>query len=95
MVARFPLGIADVMRMAEMGVNPLDEDHWCWCRRHEEAEHVSTPTKREQDRTISCIRIGPFMSEREANRLGEIQVTLSPVSGHYRTRKALGMEVEG
>jgi hypothetical protein len=96
------LGFADLTKTTR----PEEEhsavwDCWWWCRRHEEAEHVSTPMyavkcpecqkpvrgnipfaplsmKHEcgavwtvlSGEEQQCIRIGPFMSEREANRLG-------------------------
>lgn len=68
------------------------EDYWTWCRRHQKAEHVSERTTAIHStdgvaaHTEVCVRIGPFMSAREANRLGEI--------GYIGSRPPLGMEVE-
>jgi hypothetical protein len=93
-----PLGIADVVSMAEAGVNPAHESHWYWCRRHRQPvmagepctdlEWPEAPSGYLHARMKDCIRIGPFMSEREALRL----TTLGAPYG--KTVKHLGMEIE-
>lgn len=85
-----PLGIADLNR-AYVQVKYQDlPDHWYWCRRHERAEHAGDkPTDRvigESDWS-DCIRIGPFMSEKEANRCGG-------TTRHFKFLQPLGMEIE-
>lgn len=58
-------------------------DHWYWCRAHGRAENVGWAMD-------GCVRVGPFMSEREANRLKG-----APYKGPYSgAHPPLGMEVE-
>lgn len=90
-----PLGIADLGVPSTLMNMPLAAgDHWYWCRRHERAEHVNQPVHSWYDeaeqRHKSCIRIGPFMSEREANILAGDRSEVN-----RRTIEPLGMEVEG
>lgn len=83
-----PLGIADI--------SALDDHTWFWCRRHKQSVKVEEPCTAQDQVTYEfpledCIRIGPFMSEREANRLR---------GSRWDTRlgmqviESLGMEVE-
>lgn len=84
-----PLGIADVFRARP--VAPYPGDHWYWCRRHEKAERSTEPVNADPSRQHSwCIRIGPFMTEREANRL-RVGEEGDEVLAEYRP---LGMEIE-
>lgn len=90
MVADFPLGIAD-LRLDDSCTPDNVPEHWYWCRRHKEAEPSSTPTKRDPDPTISCIRIGPFMTKDEAELLGEMPGCRHCDDGPY---PGLGMKVD-
>lgn len=56
-------------------------DHWYWCRHHRRAEHVGWAMD-------GCIRVGPFMSEREATILRREHPE------YPEGDKPLGMEVE-
>lgn len=88
-----PLGIADIAVLQISTVERPLNDHWYWCRRHEKAENVSEPTMHYGiANPIHCIRIGPFMSEREANRLG---ANYDLPEAQPRRVPPLGMEVEG
>lgn len=90
-----PLGVADLLKADRDSDISLMQSHWYWCRRHERAEHVSQAPHHSEGATDSgthstpCIRVGPFMSEREANRLhGHSE------DGRVIWDKPLGMEVE-
>lgn len=93
MVADFPLGIADVVRAStDTGRSAMHlPEHWYWCRRHEEAELSSTPTKRDPDPTVACVRVGPFMTKDEAELLGEMPGCRHCDDGPY---PGLGLTVE-
>jgi hypothetical protein len=82
-----PLDVYDIsgMRPRQTDQNPTMGDHWYWCRQHERAEHVGWTM-------ISCVRIGPFMSEREANRLAGQGTTVHGTT--LVLTVSLGMEVE-
>jgi hypothetical protein len=70
------------------------DDYWTWCRAHEQPVKAGVKCKCLGDCPLErgehapdtpCVRIGPFMSDREANRLGE----------HPRYyQHPLGMEVQ-
>lgn len=90
-----PLGIADLLHPGEAalfseGITRPGSDSWYWCRQHKRAEHVSVPPAWPNNNglVVDCVRIGPFMSEREANRLG------FAATGTNDLRRPLGMEVE-
>jgi hypothetical protein len=87
-----PIGIADLILQPLAGAPT--PDHWYWCRIHEKAEHVSDPVIRKHvpfgDKTrvtVACIRIGPFMSDTEAQRLSRGGTEGRPID-------PLGMDVE-
>jgi hypothetical protein len=61
-------------------------DHWYWCRQHLRAEHSGWAMG-------GCVRIGPFVTEREANRLEGVS-TLDVVDGEWVDIPPLGMDVE-
>lgn len=80
-----------VLGLADLGASAYDE-YWLWCRRHKQSvksgfrcNDGGWPTH--WFPLDGCIRIGPFMSEREANRL-----TGNQPAGYGAW--ALGMEVE-
>lgn len=79
-----PIGVSD-LRRHDGCLAECEPGIWFWCRQHERAEHVSEPTTRAYAGWKECIRIGPFMSEREALRL-------SVVTRYPQT--ALGVEIE-
>lgn len=94
------LGIADLYPSC---TTPPDAEVWNWCRRHEQAHKVGERCRctcdpvgwRQGVHTLGCptqtpshcIDVGPFMSEREAQRLNQIK------TNSYGA-KPLGMEVE-
>lgn len=77
-----PLDVYDIagMRPKQNDRNPAMADHWYWCRRHQRAEHSGWAMD-------GCVRIGPFMSEAEAERL-------SGIGGQNPANGPLSMEVE-
>lgn len=66
-------------------LHPAIGRHWYWCREHQRAEYVGWAM-------IGCIRIGPFMSEREANRLAGLEA--GTTKGPAVLVNPLGVEVE-
>lgn len=87
-----PIGIEDLF---DTSIWKIADDHWYWCRRHEKAEPVNEPTVRELMQATGapysdgdCVRVGPFMTEWEANRLSESQCQVCGPD------PALGMAVE-
>lgn len=98
------VGVADLITTPSCGdVNNhtyLDDDIWFWCRAHREAEHYgrevrswSEPQDDGTAVTLRCTRIGPFMSKYEADRCGEMAIS---VHGErpILIRTHLGMEIE-
>lgn len=66
--------------------HPAMGDHWYWCRRHQQAEHCDWAMD-------GCVRIGPFMTKSEADRLAGAWVDDSGVDGAAWV-PALDMEVD-
>lgn len=75
-----PLDVYDISgaRPRQTDGNPKMGDHWYWCRHHKRAEHVGWAM-------IGCVRVGPFMSQREALRLAV---------GSHNQDEGLGMDIE-
>lgn len=65
-----PLGVHDLRGADDHILHNTLPEHWYWCRRHEKAERSTEPINADPSRQDSwCIRIGPFMTEAEAERL--------------------------
>lgn len=93
-----PLGIQDIIDLNHPeAVSAPDgwDECWYWCRRHEQAARADRKCSTADDfgsieyAQNLCIRVGPFMTEHEAQRL----------NGHALYRNIggympLGMEVE-
>lgn len=97
--------VIDILEVDGPDVPDVTGDHWYWCRFHERAERASTPVTppirpgeagyRFSDKSglgNTCVRVGPFMSKREAERLN---VGFRRTESGAAVRKpALGMAVE-
>lgn len=75
MPADRPLGIADIAVMRIPTAESTWTDHWYWCRQHSRAEHATAPAAWPNDNglVVDCVRVGPFMSETEANIAGGLR----------------------
>lgn len=71
-----PLGIVDLFN--NLPPEPIVDNLWYWCRLHERTEQWVDVTKN------FCVRVGPFMTQQEANRLADDEYSAP-----------LGMFVEG
>lgn len=95
-----PLGIADLIPEHHAGNlrGLFPTDVWFHCRRHEQARKVGVNCQTTNNAGTltwsleSCIDVGPFMSEREANLLSD--VPLSSLSRYEATSGPLGMGIE-
>lgn len=94
-----PLGISDLHEAVRLRYTPYGPDiseTWYWCRVHSPEKGPERirdgggyyPTG--QLPGDDCIRVGPFMSEREANRLSDDGTGAMG----YTHDNPLGMEVE-
>jgi hypothetical protein len=87
-----PIGLAELHsdpRFMTAARRPILADHWYWCRKHRCAEHVGANMNPNRDPWVYCVRVGPFMSQREAQRLdGHLVAAFDP------DNQPLGMVVE-
>jgi hypothetical protein len=100
-----PLGVEDIAVLRIPTVeNPLDT-YWTGCRMHMQSRKAGEtckclcPPQHDSHRFdcvamgIGCIPVAPFMSEREANRLGRDKIAC-PECKTALGYSPLGMEVE-
>lgn len=68
-----PLGIADLTLDQLLGEAEPGEEIYFWCRRHRKSHRAGEKCKNEKGYAFykrdRCVDVGPFMSEREAQRL--------------------------
>lgn len=77
-----PLDVYDIAGLRGNKPHTAMGNHWYWCRWHKRPEHVDWAM-------AECVRIGPFMSEREAERLAGAEEPYA-----YKDEDGLGMGVE-